>query len=79
MIVLCNGGGGIFRFIKSTSQLEELDEYFVVDRPFPVAKLADAYGFSYFEAYDKDTLAVSLLGFIAEKERPSNLLSLLFN
>ncbi|HRF67641.1 MAG TPA: 2-succinyl-5-enolpyruvyl-6-hydroxy-3-cyclohexene-1-carboxylic-acid synthase [Muribaculum sp.] len=73
MIVLCNGGGGIFRFIKSTSQLEELDEYFVVDRPFPVAKLADAYGFSYFEAYDKDTLAVSLLGFIAEKERPSML------
>ncbi len=71
MIVLCNGGGGIFRFIKSTSQLDELDEYFVVDRPFPIAKLADAYGFRYFEAHDEHTLAASFSNFIAEKEHPS--------
>ncbi|MFG6381753.1 MAG: 2-succinyl-5-enolpyruvyl-6-hydroxy-3-cyclohexene-1-carboxylic-acid synthase [Muribaculum sp.] len=71
MIVLCNGGGGIFRFIKSTSKLDELDEYFVVDRPFPIAKLAEAYGFRYFEAYDEYSLSALFGGFIEEKDRPA--------
>ena len=50
MIVMCNGGGGIFRFISSTSNQPELEEYFVVKRHFPLRQMAEAYGFRYFEA-----------------------------
>lgn len=49
MIVLNNGGGGIFRFIKSTSSLAELDRFFVADVRLPLRQLAEGYGFRYFE------------------------------
>lgn len=70
MIVLCNGGGGIFRFVKSTSRLPELDEYFVVDRDFPLAKLADAYGFRYFEAASAQQFDSCFGDFISEQSKP---------
>ncbi|MCM1505027.1 MAG: 2-succinyl-5-enolpyruvyl-6-hydroxy-3-cyclohexene-1-carboxylic-acid synthase [Muribaculum sp.] len=71
MIVLCNGGGGIFRFIDSTAALPQLEEYFVVPRHFPLAKIADAYGFACFEASSMDTLAEQFPRFIAESGRPA--------
>ncbi len=71
MIVLCNGGGGIFRFVKSTSGLPELDEYFVVNRDFPLDKLADAYGFRYFEAASMAEFDSCFDIFIEEKSKPS--------
>ena len=70
MIVLCNGGGGIFRFVKSTSRLPELEEYFVVNRDFPLKKLADAYGFRYFEANDNESFDNSFADFAAEDKLP---------
>lgn len=70
MIVLCNGGGGIFRFVKSTSRLPELDEYFIVDRDFPLAKLADAYGFRYFEAASSQQFDSCFGDFISEHSKP---------
>lgn len=70
MIVLCNGGGGIFRFVKSTSSLPELEEYFVVDRDFPIEKLSGAYGFRYFEANDAAQFRDHIDSFIAECDKP---------
>ncbi len=57
MIVLNNGGGGIFRFIKSTSSLAELDRYFVADVRLPLRQLADAYGFRYYEVTSQEDFA----------------------
>ncbi len=56
IIVLCNGGGGIFRFIYGPSTLPEFEQYFEVNRNLPIDKYAQAFGFSYFEANDKNEL-----------------------
>lgn len=63
IIVMCNGGGGIFRFIKGPSELPELEEYFEVKRELPVGKYADAFGFDYFEAGDEAELKDVLVNF----------------
>ncbi len=56
IIVMCNGGGGIFRFIGSTSDLPELEEYFAVGINLPLKELAKGYGFEYFEATSQESL-----------------------
>ena len=71
IIVICNGGGGIFRFISSTSSLPELDRYFAVGTRLPLRQLADGYGFSYHEASSAEELAQSFSEFIAVTDRPS--------
>ena len=47
MIVLCNGGGGIFRFISSTSDLPEMEEFLAVGTRLPLKDLAAGYGFAF--------------------------------
>lgn len=61
IIVLCNGGGGIFRFINEPSTLPDFEKYFEVHRDIPVAKYAKAFGFDYFEAKDEESLKRSLI------------------
>ena len=60
IIVIDNAGGGIFRFIPTTSALEEREEYFCAPPKLPLAALAPAYGFSYHEATDIATLESAL-------------------
>ena len=50
LIVMENGGGGIFRFIPSTDSLPELEQYCEVKRKFPIKRTAEAFGFTCFEA-----------------------------
>lgn len=71
MIVICNGGGGIFRFIKSTSCLPELDKYFATKAKLPLKELALGYGFKYFQASSEIELEKNLLQFLNEKKSPS--------
>lgn len=71
MIVLCNGGGGIFRFIKSTSSLPQLEEYFVVDRHFPLKSIAEAYGFDYCECSSEEELREIYPRFLSRRDAPS--------
>lgn len=71
MIVMCNGGGGIFRFISSTSNQPELEEYFVVKRHFPLRQMAEAYGFRYFEADSVESLRCNFQNFMEVSDRPS--------
>lgn len=49
IFVISNGGGGIFRFIKSTATLEEelLDKYFCVRPEVDIASIAKGFGFDY--------------------------------
>lgn len=60
IVVMCNDGGGIFRFIKGPSNLPELEQYFEVNRKVEVEKYAKAFGFEYFEAADEQQLSHSL-------------------
>lgn len=71
VIVICNGGGGIFRFIKSTSELPELEKYLSVGTRLPLSDIAHGYGFRYFEADSEVALANSLRQFISCKDAPA--------
>lgn len=73
IIVMKNGGGGIFRFIKSTSELPEMEQYLEVGLDVPVERYAAAFGFRYFEATDEASLAEALPAFFAECAKPAML------
>ena len=65
IVVICNDGGGIFRFIKGPSALPELEQYFEVKRHIDVAKYAAAFGFDYFEAASEEALSQNLKRLLA--------------
>lgn len=67
MIVIDNGGGGIFRFIGSTSGLDELEEYFCADPATPYEGIAKAWGWRYMEASSEKKLAGTLPAFFDPK------------
>lgn len=71
IVVMDNGGGGIFRFIKGPSDLPELEECFEVQRRQPIEGYAHLHGYKYFHAGDEDTLKSVLPAFFAEDEQPA--------
>ncbi len=71
IIVICNGGGGIFRFISSTSGLPELEKCFAVGTRLPLRELAEGYGFAYFEARSEEELYKSFAGFAECDDKPA--------
>ncbi len=71
IVVLNNGGGGIFRFIRTTRNLEELQRDFVADVRLPLAKLSDAYGFNYYLASDHTEFERVIAAFFDDNSRPS--------
>lgn len=70
IIVIDNGGGGIFRFISSTSGLNCRERYFCADPDAPVSSLAEAYGIKYSHAADAGELSANLPQFL-ESEGPA--------
>lgn len=73
MVVMKNGGGGIFRFIQGPSELEELEECFETRQKVNVRGYADLYHFAFFRAESVGELQRVLSGFWAENERPAML------
>ncbi|MDE7125590.1 MAG: 2-succinyl-5-enolpyruvyl-6-hydroxy-3-cyclohexene-1-carboxylic-acid synthase, partial [Muribaculaceae bacterium] len=71
IIVLNNGGGGIFRFIKSTSGLDELDRYFVGDVRLPLRELSEGFGFRYYEVTSEDRFRSIEAEFYADSGKPA--------
>ena len=71
VIVICNGGGGIFRFISSTSSLPELEECFAVGTRLPLRQIAEGYGFAYHEAHDLAGLQLEFKNFVAVDDAPA--------
>lgn len=68
IIVICNGGGGIFRFIPSTSGLPELEKYFAVGTRLPLRALAEGYGLAYYEANSLNDLSSVFPAFVSESD-----------
>lgn len=60
IIVLCNGGGGIFRFINGPSTLPNFEQYFEVHRDIPIEKYANAFGFNYITCDNEVILQESI-------------------
>jgi 2-succinyl-5-enolpyruvyl-6-hydroxy-3-cyclohexene-1-carboxylate synthase len=71
MIVISNGGGGIFKFIKPTSSLPECNECFAANVHLPLKQLADGFGFDYYEACNENKLTVALRGFFEVSDKPA--------
>lgn len=71
IVVMDNGGGGIFRFIKGPSDLPELEECFEVKRRQPIEGYAALHGFRYFGAKSETQLQSVLPQFYAENEKPA--------
>ena len=71
MIVMCNGGGGIFRYIGATRDLPELDRYLSVGTNLPLRGLCEAYGIRYDEASSEPELDKAFAAFAAESRRPA--------
>lgn len=71
IVVIDNGGGGIFRFVKSTASLPELEDYLEVHRQVPVKEYAAAFGFTYFEASDETSLRQVLPIFLTSSSKPA--------
>lgn len=70
MIVLDNAGGDIFRNIKATGHLPELEQFFVVAPRLPLEKLASAYGYEYYYT-DCDTPYDAVDRFMAHSGSPA--------
>ncbi len=73
MIVIANGDGGIFRVIRTTRKLPELDHYIASRVNFPARQLADGYGFAYYEASSMNELKNVLPVFIADSSHKAML------
>lgn len=68
IIIINNSGGGIFRFVKSTAALPELEEYLECQRELPVKKYSDAFGFCYYEAENETELNAQLSEFLSVEQ-----------
>ncbi len=70
MIIIRNGGGGIFRFINHTKNLDFREEYLCGEFNFPVREIAEGFGFRYLSASDEYELIDKMKQLIAECVRP---------
>lgn len=71
IIVMKNGGGGIFRFIPGPSGLEELEECFETTREVNVRGFAELHHFTYFQAGNEMELRGILPLFWRENQMPA--------
>jgi len=69
VIVINNGGGGIFRFIKGPSELNELEKYFEHVQDINIDKIAQTFGLDYLRADNKSELDHVLEGFYEDAPR----------
>ncbi|MCH5234656.1 MAG: 2-succinyl-5-enolpyruvyl-6-hydroxy-3-cyclohexene-1-carboxylic-acid synthase [Muribaculaceae bacterium] len=69
IIVIDNQGGGIFRFIPSTSELKEREEYLCQPPLLPLKDLAHGYGWNYSEASDEKSLSNAISEFLKSSNK----------
>lgn len=74
IIVIDNGGGGIFRFITSTSALDVRERLFCNPRELKYGDLFKSFGFEFFEAHDEASLLGEFRKFAMTDSAPAALL-----
>ncbi|MDE6485573.1 MAG: 2-succinyl-5-enolpyruvyl-6-hydroxy-3-cyclohexene-1-carboxylic-acid synthase [Duncaniella sp.] len=70
MVVTLNSGGGIFRFIESTSRLPERELFFSSCMNLPLKELAEAYGIAYMHATNENELISAIPEFLSRNDAP---------
>jgi 2-succinyl-5-enolpyruvyl-6-hydroxy-3-cyclohexene-1-carboxylate synthase len=71
IIVINNGGGGIFRFIPGPDSSNQLEKFFEARHSWKAEFLAKAFDVNYFQAHDENDLRKVLPLFYAEDARPA--------
>lgn len=71
IIVLNNGGGGIFRMIDGPARLPELETWFETRHERKAKEIAGLYGWKYLEASDVQTLDAALKDLYLPGEGPA--------
>ena len=70
IIVLNNGGGGIFRLIDGPHDLPEREDYFATQSTRNCQRMAEEFGFSYYKANDFVSLQMQFESFCNDKTKP---------
>ncbi len=71
MIVVNNGGGGIFRFIPGPADSGFLEDFFEAGHSLSVQPLAGMYGLEYFKATNEEELKDVLVDFFGFEGKPA--------
>ena len=71
IILLNNGGGGIFRILPGHQETPVFNTFFETSHHLTAEHLAKMYQFEYFTANDEESLENSLQEFCSEKGKPS--------
>ncbi len=70
IIVINNGGGGIFRILPGKEDTEEFGTFFETHHQLTSEHLAKMFGFEYTKAVDKDSLVKSFSVFYQKSQKP---------
>jgi 2-succinyl-5-enolpyruvyl-6-hydroxy-3-cyclohexene-1-carboxylate synthase len=71
IILINNGGGGIFRILPGHEETETFNTFFETSHQLNASHLAKMYGLDYFEAQDELSLAQQYKVFMTQNNRPS--------
>ncbi len=72
-VVINNGGGGIFKYIKGTRTFDDVDTYMLAATGCNIGKIAAANGFKVYTAQDAEELKQNYRKMLAETESPAML------
>ncbi len=70
IIVINNGGGGIFRILPGRKNDSNFERYFETTHEMNIGKIAEAYGLEYLLADDRNSLDSGLTELFQQGERP---------
>ena len=71
IVVINNGGGGIFRFIEGPSTTEHLEEFFEAGHSWHAEKIAETFGVKYFKAENQMQLEQNFPAWMDEQSGPA--------
>jgi len=71
IILINNGGGGIFRFIPGPAEADELEEFFEAKHQQSAEYIAKAFGLNYYTCSDVNGLEKEFSSFINENNKAS--------
>jgi 2-succinyl-5-enolpyruvyl-6-hydroxy-3-cyclohexene-1-carboxylate synthase len=71
IILINNGGGGIFRILPGHEETETFNTYFETSHQLNASHLAKMYGLDYFKATDETSLDQQFSTFLNQNEQPS--------
>lgn len=71
IIIINNGGGGIFRILPGHAETPVFNEFFETSHCFTAEHLAKMYGFEYLTASNEEKLSEAVSALFSQNERPA--------